>query len=122
MVVQSSLDSAMPPRISFDEFDTEAPANINDDEMSESTTALQPRPNDTYTATSIQLVLLNALPIRLQSLQLLNGLHSELCYPDVLALSAEITDAYRTCNSFMKKNEESGVTPFHRNLLDYQVR
>lgn len=122
MVAQSSLDSAMPPRISFDEFDTEAPSNSNDDEMDESTTTLQPHPKDTYTMTSMQLLLLDSLPTRLRVLHLLNGLHSELSYLDVLALSAEITNTYRACSSFMKENEGSGVTPFHRNLLDYLVR
>ncbi|KAF2475088.1 uncharacterized protein BDR25DRAFT_253900 [Lindgomyces ingoldianus] len=122
MVVQSSLDSAMPPRISFDEFDTEPPSNNNDDEMDESTTALQPHPKGTYTTTSMQLILLDSLPARLRILQLLNGLHSELSYLDVLALDSEITNAYRSCSSFMQENEESGVTPFHRNLLHYLVR
>lgn len=121
MVVQSSLDSAMPPRISFEEFNTEAPSNNNDDEIDESTAALQPRPKTTYTATSMQLILLNLIPTPLRILQLLNGLHSELSYTDVLALSAEIT-AYQSCSSFMKENEEFDVTIFHRNLLDYHVR
>jgi hypothetical protein len=122
MVVQSSLDSAMPPRISLDEFDTEAPSNNNDEEMDESTTTLPSHPKDRYTTTSMQLLLLDSLPLRLRILQRLNGLHAQLSYPDVLALSAEVTDAYRSNGSFMKENEEFGVTPFHRNLLNYLVR
>ncbi|KAL7621971.1 hypothetical protein AAE478_007472 [Parahypoxylon ruwenzoriense] len=122
LAVQSSLDSAMPPRISFDEFDTEAPSNVNDDEINESTTELQPRPKDSYTMSSIQLMLLDSLPIRLRILNLLNSLHSELSYMDVLALDSEITEAYRKCTIFAKENEGSGVTSFHRNLLDYLVR
>ncbi|KAI1457528.1 hypothetical protein F4805DRAFT_172109 [Annulohypoxylon moriforme] len=122
MVVQSSLDTAMPPRISFDDFDTEAPSNVNDDEMDQSTTALQPHSRSTYTTTSIQLILLDLLPTRLRILNLLNGLHAELSYLDALALSSEIMDQYRTCNTFMRENEQSGATPFHRNLLDYLVR
>ncbi|KAI1097360.1 hypothetical protein F4804DRAFT_347249 [Jackrogersella minutella] len=122
MVVQSSLDSAMPPRISFNDFDTEAPANVNDDEIDESTTTLQPHPRSTYTSASMQLMLLDLLPTRLRILHLLNGLHSELSYIDALTLSSEITDEYRICNSFMRDNEKSGVTAFHRNLLDYLVR
>ncbi|KAF2808194.1 FAD/NAD(P)-binding domain-containing protein [Mytilinidion resinicola] len=122
MILQSSLDSAMPPRISSDEFDTEAPSNINDEMMDDSTTTLLPHPKGTYTATSIQLILLESLPTRLRILHLLNGLHSELSYLDVLALSSEIIDAYRACSSFMKGNEKFGVTPFHRNMLHYLVR
>lgn len=122
MVVQSSLDSAMPPRISFDEFDTEAPSNNSDNEMDGSTAALQPHPKGTYTETSTQLLLLDSLPIRLRVLQLLTGLHSELSFSDVLSLSAELTDAYRACGSFIAENEKSGVVAaFQRNMLHYLV-
>jgi hypothetical protein len=122
LIVQSSLDSAMPPRISSDEFDTKPPSNINDDEMDESTSVIQPHPENIYTATSIQITLLNSLSTRLRILHLLNGLHSKISYPDVLALSSEITNAYRTANKFMKENEERSASPFHRNLLHYLVR
>ncbi|KAK6395029.1 hypothetical protein LTR65_001218 [Meristemomyces frigidus] len=122
MVVQASLDSAMPPRIGFDDFDTEAPSNNNDDEIDELTTALRPHPKGTYTGTSLQLLLLDSLPTRLRVVQLLNGLHSDLSYQDVLALSSDVTDAYRAGSNFMKDNKDHGVTPFHRNLLDYLTR
>jgi hypothetical protein len=122
MVVQSSLDSGMPPRLSFDEFDTKAPSNNDDEDMDETTTVLQPRPRSVYTATSMQLVLFDSLPTRLRILQLLNGLHSKLSYMDVLALSSELTDAYRESSSLMREYEGSGVTPFHRNMLEYLVR
>ena len=122
MLAQSSLDSAMPPRMSVDEFDTAAPSNNNDDEIEESTTELQPHPKGTYTATTMQLLLLDSLPTRLRILQLLNGLQSEISYLDVLTLSSEITNAYRACSRFMKDDEKYGITPFHRNLLDYLLR
>lgn len=122
MVVQMSLDSAMPPRISFDEFDTEAPSNINDEDIDASTTELQTHPKSTFTAASMQLLLLDSLPTRLRIVQLINGLHLELSYLDVLSLSSEITDACRAWSRFLKENENAGVTPFHRNLLDYLVR
>ena len=122
MVVESSLDSALPPRISFDEFDTEAPSNNNDDEMDETTLNLESHPKDTYTRTSIQLILLDSLPLRLRIVQLLNGLNSQLSYLNVLTLSSEIANAQRACSKFLKENEKNGVTAFHRNLLDYVLR
>lgn len=122
MVAQSSLDSAMPARISPAEFDTEAPSNNNDDEIGESTILLRPHPDGIYTATSMQIMLLDSLPTRLRILQILNGLHSEISYMDVLELSSKVIDACRLCSRFMKENEENGVTLFHRNLLDYLVR
>lgn len=122
MIVQSSLDSAMPARISPDDFDTEPPANYNDSDMDESTEVLGPQPAGTYTSTSIQRLLLSSLPTRLRIVQLLNGLRTELSYADVLELSAELTKIYQDCSSFIRDNETSGMTPFHRNLLDYFVR
>ncbi|KAH7355387.1 hypothetical protein BKA65DRAFT_394092 [Rhexocercosporidium sp. MPI-PUGE-AT-0058] len=121
LVMQASLDTAMPPRISLDEFDTAAPSNNNDDEMNETTMTLQPHSKGIYTTTSMQLLLLDSLPIRLRILQLLNGLHSQLSYLDVLALSTEITGAYRACSNFMKEHEAVGVSPFHRNMIYYLV-
>ncbi|KAM0425708.1 hypothetical protein ACHAPT_008955 [Fusarium lateritium] len=121
MAVQSSLDTAMPPRISFDEFDTEAPSNINDDELDETSTAMQPHPKSLYTQMSMQLILLDSLPTRLRILQLLSGLNSELSYVDALALSSKITDTCRAYNRFLKDNEHS-TSPFHRNLLEYLIR
>ncbi|KAF4177506.1 hypothetical protein CNMCM7927_003169 [Aspergillus lentulus] len=88
-VVQASLDSWMPPRISFDEFDAEPPSNINDNELNESTTELQPRQMDVFTATSVQLALIESLPVRLRIVQLLNGFHSEISYDRVLSLSSD---------------------------------
>lgn len=122
LVVQSSLDSALPPRISFDEFDTEPPANSNDNDIIESMNELKPYPRESFTGTSMQLILLDSLPTRLRILSLLNGLHSELSYLDVLDLSAEVLETCRQWNAFARENKSSGVTSFHRNLLDYLIR
>lgn len=120
MIVQSSLDSAMPPRISYDEFDTEAPSNYNDEELNDSSTPAKPHTQDTHTEASFQIILLKSLPTRLQALQLLNGLRSELSYVDVLALSPKISDACREAMSACRG--WSAVKPFHKNMLDYLVR
>ncbi|KAI0477969.1 hypothetical protein F4859DRAFT_43831 [Xylaria cf. heliscus] len=121
-IVQSSLDSAMPPRISFEDFDTESPSNNDDDEMDESTIGLLPRPKEKYTSTSMQLLLIKSLPCRLRIVQLLNGLHSELAYPDVLALSSEIMNACQACGKFVTENRQAGITAFQRNMCDFLVR
>ncbi|CAG9953858.1 unnamed protein product [Clonostachys rosea f. rosea IK726] len=122
MAIQSSLDSAMPPIICLDQFDTEAPSNYNDDEIDESTTKLAPHPRSTYTTSSIQLILLDSIPTRLRILQLLGGLKPELSYQDALSLSLEVTESYCAYRKFGQKNNNSGMTPFHRNMLDYFVR
>jgi hypothetical protein len=121
MAVQSSLDSAMPPIISLDHFDTEAPSNYNDDEIDESTIELVAHPRSTYTTSSVQLILLDSIPTRLRILQLLSGLKAELSYQDVLSLTSEVTDSYCAYRKFGQENIDSGMTPFHRNMIDYFV-
>jgi hypothetical protein len=122
MAMQSSLDSAMPPIISLDHFDTEAPSNYNDDEIDESTIELVAHPRSTYTTSSIQLILLDSIPTRLRILQLLSGFKAELSYQDALSLSSEVTDSYCAYKKFGQENINSGMTAFHRNQIDYFVR
>ncbi|KAI1364614.1 hypothetical protein F5Y08DRAFT_328599 [Xylaria arbuscula] len=122
LLMQSSLDSAMPPRISLEDFDTEPPSNVSDSEIDDSTEVLLPHLRGTHTSTALQLLLVDSLQTRLRIVQLLNGLHSELAYPGVLSLTQEITNACRVCNKFAAENRDSGVTPFHRNYCDYLLR
>ncbi|KAJ6442736.1 Anaphase-promoting complex, subunit CDC26 [Purpureocillium lavendulum] len=122
IAIQASLDSAMPPRISLDDFDTQAPSNNNDDEMTEHTTTLTPHPRQTYTTASLQLQLLDAVPTRLEILRLLNGLHSQISYQDVLKLGRELSTAHQSCIRFMISNKNCGVEPFHRNIVDLLFR
>ncbi|KAK4240628.1 hypothetical protein C8A03DRAFT_41841 [Achaetomium macrosporum] len=128
LAVQSSLDAWMPPRIALDEFDTDPPSNVNDDEMDESTAVLQPHPKSTFTSTLIQLALLESLPTRLRIVHLLNGMHSELSYHRVLSLTSELTSALQTYSTRFapetnnNSNNHNSPTPFHRNHLDYLTR
>lgn len=126
LVAQSSLDSGMPPRISLDEFDTKPPANINDDDMSRSMTAVDGRPLDTTcTDTSLQLILLQSLPTRLGILRKVFGLKRDFPYPEVLSLSSEMIDACRSGSNYLRQHEtESNADKmaFRRNVLDFLVR
>lgn len=122
LALQSSIDSAMPPRISLDEYDTEAPSNYNDDFLGDSTNPDEAHPRSTYTSTSLQLLLQDSFSARLRILQSLNGLRSELSYLEVLELSSQITTACQECHAFLGKNQESGVNAFHRNLIDFLLR
>ncbi|RYP53663.1 hypothetical protein DL768_001389 [Monosporascus sp. mg162] len=93
----------------FDEFGTEAPSNINNEEVGESITALWSHRKGAYTATSIQPFLLDSLPTRLRMLHLLSGSHCEFSYLDVVELSSEVTDISRAYSNFVAENEGSGV-------------
>ncbi|KAK3298956.1 uncharacterized protein B0H64DRAFT_454636 [Chaetomium fimeti] len=138
LIVQSSLDAWMPPRLSLEEFDTELPANVNDDEISETTTTLQPHPKETFTSTSLQLALSASLPTRLGIVQFLNNLNSDRSYHRALALTAELTASISANSTLFAPNNraepsssggssgdssgDSSSNAFHRSLLDYLTR
>lgn len=125
MVLQASLDAAMPPRVSLDEFDTLPPSNVDDDELHEGVSmarlASLSRPRTEHTGASLQLLLMDSLATRLRVLGLLNRLSSEIAYGEALRLSGEITDACAAASAFALRHAGL-VTPFHRNMVDYLVR
>lgn len=128
LAVQTARDAAMLARISMDDFDTQAPANLDDEDLLpnpttagtrggshasrswmvlDSPTRPRGRSRAQFTDTSIQLILYESIPLRLRVLQRLNGLGSELSYGDVLSLSREISDARslaqgKLCRHIMK--------------------
>ncbi|KAM0206319.1 hypothetical protein ACHAQI_008420 [Fusarium lateritium] len=120
LVLQASLDSRMPPRISLDEFNTQHPSNVDDDEMNESTTVLPSHDPGHFTSASVQLALLASFPIRLRVVNTIVKPDDQIPYQDILALSSDLMDALHMNNSLIKLGQ--GSTPFHRNLLDYLVR
>ncbi|KAH6630801.1 hypothetical protein B0J18DRAFT_448824 [Chaetomium sp. MPI-SDFR-AT-0129] len=135
LIVQSSLDAWMPPRIALDEFDVEAPANVDDDEMDETTTtvpaaagtALKPysHPRDVVTDTSVQLALLDSLPTRLRIVHFLNSFRKDRSYSRALALTAELTDSIHANTVFFSQgmaNQEKRNNAFRRDMLDYLTR
>lgn len=96
MALQSSLDSGMPPLLASDDYDTLAPTNINDNEITESSeVAASGKPSTTYTETTLQTILLRTLPKRLAIARLLNHFRSKPSYEDVLRLSSEISELLR---------------------------
>ncbi|KHE79888.1 hypothetical protein GE21DRAFT_1342743 [Neurospora crassa] len=63
MLVQSSLDTGLPPGISLAEFDTSPPANYDDEQLTRSSSG--PRPSGTFTQTTILVELHRSFPVRL---------------------------------------------------------
>jgi hypothetical protein len=122
IAVQSSLDSALPPRITEHDYDTEPPSNISDQELLETSASIQPYPKKVYTDTWMQHVLAGSLSIRLSIVQQLNGLKRDMDYEHILALSFEITKILREKNTLLTNIDKADCTVFHRNLLDYLLR
>jgi len=121
MVVQSSLDSAMPPRILLADFDCSPPSNLDDDAIDNDTVMLVSCPENTFTSTSIQLKLYSSLVTRLRILQVLTDLHNDLKYEKVLGLSSQLLEACAELRSFSDSHKQHGLTQFHQNILIFMV-
>jgi hypothetical protein len=116
---QFSLDSGMNPLISLDDFDTEPPANINDEDVDEST-KVQPvsKPSSVFTQTSVQIILLKSLPTRLAIVRLINNIKYEPSYDETLALGEDLTRACKESTTFAQTAHAQNTTP---RLTQYQV-
>ncbi|RDL29970.1 uncharacterized protein BP5553_10597 [Venustampulla echinocandica] len=121
----SSLDSGMPPLISLQDFDTEAPANIDDEDISESSvTRPTSKPWGVFTQTSIQLAALSSLPTRLEVTRLTNDFRYEPTYDEVIRLGGELMKTYKENHRFMCQASQAAnqghqmATQLRRKLLD----
>jgi hypothetical protein len=129
IAIQTSLDSGMPPMISVDDFDCDAPANIDDAQISEDTIEpVTPMPPEVYTQTSAQCALMRSLPIRLKIAHSLNGLRDDLSYEETLRIGAELTNYCRSnstlFNSFISSPSAKQNKPrvFQVKFLDLLIR
>ncbi|KAF2798117.1 hypothetical protein K505DRAFT_405407 [Melanomma pulvis-pyrius CBS 109.77] len=136
ITAQSSLDMGMPPLISLQDFDTRPPLNVNDEDIGEKMgggaemKALEERPAEEFTQTSIQIAMNQTLSTRLEIIRLINNLRSEMSYDDVLSLGTQLLASCRTNGHRFQPHltppstspSLPTTTPFQLKLLDVLVR
>jgi hypothetical protein len=125
---QSALDSGMPSLLSYSDWDTEPPANIDDIDLNESTTSIVSKAPHIFTQTSLQLALLKSLPARLEVIRLANNFRTEPKYDEILAIDSTLTNACKENITFINKTNAScppnspAISQLNRNLLDLSIR
>ena len=122
MNVQASLDSGMPPNISFDDFDTESPSNVNDKDLEDCIRPLEQYPQDTVTDTSLQRFLLEFLHPRVEILRRLNGISTEMSHDAILALSSKLINTCHECNVYVKTSNGAESEVFRQNMANLFLR
>lgn len=118
MTVQSSLDSGMPPMISLEDYDTACPMEINDDEIDKELAVCKGQ-CETVTDTSIQLILLKAIPVRLQILRTANGLYPEIFYDEVLEMDTKLRGIRDECLALSQRRSNGDSDPFKSTLAEF---
>ncbi|KAG5764576.1 hypothetical protein H9Q72_007344 [Fusarium xylarioides] len=122
LCLQSSLSSGGPPMITEEEFDTEPPGNIDDDEIVVNGSTF--RPNSVFTQTSTARALRLTFPTRLKVVKLLNDLKSGDSYQETLRLDAELKASYKEANRTLKdcKKSQNSPTEFELTVGDFITR
>ncbi|KAI0481981.1 hypothetical protein GGR56DRAFT_684465 [Xylariaceae sp. FL0804] len=110
--VEASVDSGGPPMISLENSDTNAPANVDDEQLlpevregggdadadvDASTAPLPPADDDNaFTDTSIALAFRESFRVRLAIARLLNDITSKGTYEDTIRLHSQLSTAHRS--------------------------
>ena len=86
----------MSSMITADDYNTQPPSSLNDDELSDSMLGDPPKKADVIpTQTSIQHLLASSIRLRLQVAALTNSMHGEFSYDQVIRLGSELALACR---------------------------
>ncbi|KAF2009156.1 hypothetical protein BU24DRAFT_380475, partial [Aaosphaeria arxii CBS 175.79] len=133
LTVQMSLDIGMPPTLSEDDYDTLPPSNLNDDQMDDTTTELpatHPWTTGICTDTTLQLMLLDSLPLRLRITRRINSIRTQLSYAETLRLGTTLMNICRSNlehllslqAAILTDSSTSRPSPFTIKLIDIFVR
>jgi Fungal specific transcription factor domain len=126
--IQASFDSGLPPLITPESFDCEAPSNIADTDIEGLEEQSLSKPLNVFTQSTVQILLSKTQRIRLRILHLVNAPGTSLTYQDALQMTTELNGA---CNSnlalmqsFLTVSTPGGAKPteFQIKLLDIYTR
>ncbi|KAF7136724.1 hypothetical protein CNMCM5793_006042 [Aspergillus hiratsukae] len=99
--VQAALDSGMAPMITAAEYNTQPPSNLDDDDLVEARGEGPPvKAASIPTQTSVQRLLADSLPLRLEATRMINNLQDKPSYDQVLRLGNELASVCRSAAIF----------------------
>lgn len=130
LYTQSVMDSGVPCLLSLEDIDSVSPSNINDDDISpETKTHAKSESDQTFTDSSIQILLARSVRLRLEVARLINKtVRDNLTYENALRLGKELQIACREVSTFFQEHKSvlesqgSKATDFHRKFLDMLLR
>jgi len=127
--VHSALNSGMPLLITCDNFDCQPPGNFDDVQLVEGfDDHVSSQPLETFTQSSMQIVLMRTIRLRLKIVQSLNVLTPTLTYHEALRLGAELESACRSdctlIQSYLSEPtaDRAKPTDFHMKLFNVLTR
>lgn len=127
--IQSSSDAGGPPLISARHYDTQLPANLNDDQLTDEPESNSRTANpDELTDMSVQLALAQSLPLRLLIIEHVNEFRSSDAYSETLRYNSELNKACRALAqrlalfaALQKTSSRAVLTSFHSSYAQLLV-
>ncbi|KAI8942349.1 hypothetical protein NX059_000425 [Plenodomus lindquistii] len=104
--LQMSLESGGPCYISLQDFDSEPPANYDDEQLEDPTSV--PKANEVLSDSSVALALRQTFAARLAVVKLLNDATSIGTYSDTLRVDTDLRAAYKTSRSRLQGYKSTG--------------
>lgn len=122
LVVHGSVDTSTPLLLTLTDFDSHVPVNISDaDLLSAADVTVLQRPAETFTETSIQILLRKSLPVRIEAAKAVNNAQSEQSYELAIELATRIQDICREIAMYCRLHW-TNFLGMHHKFLDMQLR
>ncbi|EXJ84173.1 hypothetical protein A1O3_04840 [Capronia epimyces CBS 606.96] len=122
IVVQTSMDSGGLPMISANDYDCKPPLNADDMEQKDLDGFLSTvKPHDQFTQSSLQIMLVRSLPLRLEIAAFVNNFRPESgTYDKAIQLSEKLLKECSANSALLQtfKKSSSGPTDFQVNLVE----
>ncbi|KAM0284020.1 hypothetical protein ACHAQH_002215 [Verticillium albo-atrum] len=122
ILLASSISSGGPPLISPSDYDTEPPANVDDDQLIEDAESAFPVPksSEVYTQMSVPLAILETFPVRLVVAKHINDISANASYNETLRVNADLTSSLQGMMRQLKKFHEGGeLSSFELRYVEY---
>jgi hypothetical protein len=94
-----ALDMGKRADMRVEDWDTKPPSNVDDEDIEKESRPTNANQDHVYTQTTMQRLLQQSLPVRLEACQVMNGIRAEPSYDVVLTLVAQLTKAAKKANA-----------------------
>ncbi|CAG9945631.1 unnamed protein product [Clonostachys rosea f. rosea IK726] len=122
IVLQASLDSGGTPPITLEDYDTDPPANVNDEQLVNHTDPALGADAEVCTEMAAQLALLETWPARLAVAKAVNSVRSRASFNRTLAINSDFGTSLQSITQRLGKfHETGGITSFQLRYAEFTM-
>ncbi|KAF6821166.1 C6 zinc finger domain-containing protein [Colletotrichum musicola] len=125
IALQTAIDAGGPALISARDYDTEPPANLDDEQLVEDADSAIPVPRDagTFTNMTVPLAVLGTFAARLAVVRRVNDFRSDTVYEETLRHSGELSASLQNMMQQLKRHQTkvTGFQSRHAQFMTYRL-